>query len=161
MTDEDIADEGRFKMNPPIRSRADRDALVAGVADGTVEVIATDHAPHTADQKSRGVRGSAFGITGIETSLPIIYTHLVERGIISLERMVDAMSLAPRRLFKMGGGVIAAGERADLLLADLDSCYTIDSTKFLSMGKSTPFEGWKVKGESAMTIYGGKIVYER
>ena len=161
MTDEDIADEGRFKMNPPIRTRADRDALVAGVADGTVEVIATDHAPHTADQKSRGVRGSAFGITGIETSLPIIYTHLVERGIISLERMVDAMSLAPRRLFKLGGGVIAAGERADLLLADLDSCYTIDSTKFLSMGKSTPFEGWKVKGESAMTIYGGKIVYER
>ena len=161
MTDEEIADEGRFKMNPPIRSRADRDALLEGVADGTVEVIATDHAPHTAEEKSRGVRGSAFGITGLETSMPIIYTHLVERGIISLERMVDAMSLAPRRLFKMGGGVIAEGERADLLLADLDSCYTVDSQKFLSKGKSTPFEGWKVKGETVMTIYGGKVVYER
>ncbi len=161
LTDEEIKDEGRFKMNPPIRSARDRDALIEGLVDGTIEVIATDHAPHTAEEKSRGVRGSAFGITGLESSLPIVYTHLVERGILSMERMVDAMTLAPRRLFGLGGGVIAAGQRADLALVDLDGSYTIQSSDFLSMGHSTPFEGWLVRGRSVMTIYRGKIVYEK
>ncbi len=161
LTDEEIKDEGRFKMNPPIRTARDRDALIEGLVDGTIEVIATDHAPHTAEEKSRGVLGSAFGITGLESSLPIVYTHLVERGILSMERMVDAMSLAPRRLFGLGGGEIAVGCRADLCLLDLDGDYTIDSREFLSMGRSTPFEGWPVRGRSVMTICGGKIVYEQ
>ena len=108
------------------------------------------------------IKGKVAGLTIAKGSGdPGAESTIRLRGIISLERMVDAMSLAPRRLFKMGGGVIAEGERADLLLADLDSCYTVDSQKFLSKGKSTPFEGWKVKGETVMTIYGGKVVYER
>ena len=120
LTDEDLREEGRFKMNPPLRGRADREALLAGIADGTIEAIATDHAPHTAEEKSRGLAGSAMGIVGLECAFPLLYTHLVLPGVVSLERLVTLMAVNPRRLFGLEGGV-AAGDAADFTVLDLDA----------------------------------------
>ena len=159
LCEDDIQDDGRFKMNPPIHTADDREALIAGLIDGTVDVIATDHAPHTAAEKSRGFAGSLNGIVGLETAFPVLYTHLVATGRLPLERLIEAMSTAPRRIFRIGGA-LAAGEKADLALIDTRQEYTIDSTEFLSMGRSTPFEGWKVRGRVLLTLKNGKTVWK-
>ncbi len=161
MTDEDLQEHGRFKMNPPIRSREDQMELLNGILDGTIECIATDHAPHTEEEKSRGLALSAFGVVGIECSFALMYTYLVRRGVISLERLVELMSLNARAIFGLPSGKIEVGAAADLVLFDLDDEYTIDPKEFLSMGKATPFEGWRVCGSTVMTMAGGKVVYEK
>lgn len=158
MCDADLREEGRFKMNPPIRSAADRDALIGGVQDGTIDVIATDHAPHTAEEKSRGLAGSAMGVVGLETSFAVIYTKLVMAGIISPERMIELMAEAPRRIFALGGG-LAAGEKADIAAFDLDNEFTVDPATFLSKGRSTPFEGWRLHGQTILTLVDGRTAY--
>lgn len=158
MCDADLREEGRFKMNPPIRSAADRNALIEGVQDGTIDVIATDHAPHTAEEKSRGLAGSAMGVVGLETSFAVIYTKLVMAGIISPERMIELMAEAPRRIFVLGGG-LAAGEKADIAVFDLDNEFTVDPATFLSKGRSTPFEGWRLHGQTILTLVDGRTAY--
>ncbi|MFR9620812.1 MAG: dihydroorotase [Rikenellaceae bacterium] len=160
MCDGDLQEDGRFKMNPPIRSAADRDALLRGIVDGAVEVVATDHAPHSAEEKSRGLAGSAFGIVGIETTFALLYTYLVLRDVITLNQLVELMSTSPRRLFAVGGGVIEVGADADLVAMDLETEYKIDPAEFLSQGRATPFEGWSVKGRTRMTMVAGEMVYE-
>lgn len=160
MCDADLREEGRFKMNPPIRSAADRDALIEGVKDGTIDVIATDHAPHTAEEKSRGLAGSAMGVVGLETSFAVIYTKLVRTGVITLERMVELMAEAPRRIFSLGGG-LAEGEAADIAVFDLGVEFTVDPSAFLSKGRSTPFEGWRLQGECVLTLVDGRVAYEK
>ena len=159
MNDMMLKDEGRFKMNPPIRSEEDRLALLDGILDGTIDMIATDHAPHSAEEKSKGLAKSNMGITGLETSFPIMYTKLVENNIISLEKLVELMSIAPANRFGIKSG-ITAGKKADLCVFDLDEEYIINSDEFVSMGKATPFEGEKVKGKCVMTICNGQIVYK-
>ncbi len=159
LTDEDLQEHGRFKMNPPLRSREDQLELLNGILDGTIECIATDHAPHTDEEKSRGLAKSAFGIVGIECSFALMYTYLVRRGVISLERLVELMSLNARRLFGLPSGEIAVGAKADLVLFDLEEKYEIDTEEFLSMGKATPFEGWEVYGKTYMTLAAGKAAF--
>lgn len=154
MNDNDLQEDGRFRMNPPIRSEADRLALVEGIQDGTIDMIATDHAPHSAEEKGRGLAGSAFGIVGIETAFPVLYTHLVLKEIISLEKLIDLLALAPRKRFG-----IPLGE--DFTVWDLKSEITVNPEMFLSMGKATPFAGWKLIGECAMTVCDGKVVYSK
>ncbi len=160
MCDMDLQEDGRFKMNPPIRSAADRDALIEGLQDGTIDVVATDHAPHTAEEKSRGLALSAMGVVGLETSFAVIYTHLVRKGVISLEKAIDVMAEAPRRIFGLGGGLME-GEKADVAVFDLAAEWNVEPEKFLSKGHATPFEGWHLWGECCLTMVDGKIVYER
>ncbi|MEG0806800.1 MAG: dihydroorotase [Alistipes sp.] len=159
LCDEDLQEEGRFKMNPPLRSRADRDALVAGVLDGTIEVIATDHAPHTAAEKSRGLAGSAMGIVGLECAFALLYTYMVLPGRLSLEQLVALMSDNPRRIFALGGG-LHVGAPADFTVLDLaaNDCVTPDA--FLSLGRATPFAGWQVQSRVMLTVVGGNEVYK-
>ena len=153
MDDSFLREDGRFKMNPPLRDKSDREALVKGILDGTIDMIATDHAPHSAEEKSRGLEKSAFGVVGIETAFPILYTCLVKTGILSMERLVELLCVNPRRRFG-----IPLGE--DYTVWDLNQAYTIDPKDFLSMGKATPFEGWKVFGKCVATVCGGKLVYK-
>lgn len=160
LTDMDLQEEGRFKMNPPIRSAEDRDALLRGVQDGTIDVIATDHAPHSAEEKSRGLKGSAFGIVGLETAFPVLYKYLVLEGKLSLERLIDVMSVLPGRLFGLGGE-LTVGAPADVALFDLEARYKVDPATFRSMGHATPFEGWEVQGRCVMTLVDGRTAYER
>ncbi|MFI3263957.1 MAG: dihydroorotase [Rikenellaceae bacterium] len=160
LTDEDLQESGRFKMNPPLRSREDQMGLLNGILDGTIECIATDHAPHTDEEKSRGLAKSAFGIVGIETSFALMYTYLVRRGVLSLERLIELMSLNARRLFGLQAGTIEVGQAADLTLFDLDAKYEIDTDDFLSMGHATPFEGWEVYGKCLLTLSKGKVAYK-
>ena len=160
MCDMDLKEEGRFKMNPPIRSAEDRDALITGLQDGTIDVVATDHAPHTAEEKSRGLERSAMGVVGIETSFAVIYTKLVKAGVISLEKAVDVLAEAPRRIFNLGGG-LQEGEAADIAVFDLEKEFTVDPSTFLSKGRSTPFEGWQLQGECCLTLVDGRVAYER
>ena len=159
MTDMDIEENGRFKMNPPIRSAADRAALIEGIKDGTIEVIATDHAPHTAEQKGKGLAGSAMGVVGLETSFAVIYTKLVREGVISIEKAIELMTENPRRIFNLGGALME-GERADIAIFDITTPFTVDTNNFLSMGKATPFEGWELYGQCVLTLYGGKVVWK-
>ena len=154
LCDDDLQEDGRFKMNPPIRSAADREALLEGLSDGTIDVVATDHAPHSAAEKSRGLQGSAMGIVGLETAFPVLYTRLVKTGLVSLDRLVEAMSLAPRRIFRLPDAP------QDYVEVDLDTPFVIRSADFASMGKSTPFEGWNVYGRVCRTVWNGKTVYE-
>ncbi len=160
MCDKDLQENGRFKMNPPLRSEDDKDALLNGILDGTIDVIATDHAPHSADEKSKGLADSAMGVVGLETSFAVLYTKLVKTGFISLEKLVELMSVNPRRIFDLPGGEIKEGENADLALLDLNAEWCVNPNEFLSMGKATPFEGWHLQGKNVMTMCGGKIVYE-
>ena len=153
MDDSMLEENGRFKMNPPLRSKEDREALVQGLLDGTIDMIATDHAPHSAEEKARGLEKSAFGVVGIETAFPIIYTYLVKPGILPLERAVDLLCANPRKRFGLTLG-------RDFSVWDLDAESTVDSKDFLSMGKATPFEGWKVSGRCLATILDGRIVYQ-
>ena len=154
MNDGDLQEEGRFKMNPPVRSRADQEALIEGIADGTIDMIATDHAPHSAEEKAKGLSGSAFGVVGIETAFPLLYTHLVKKGIISLDRLIDLMATAPRKRFQ-----IPLDE--DYTVWDLQAESVIDPADFLSKGKATPFAGWPVSGQCVATIHRGSVVYSK
>ena len=159
LCDEDLQDHGRFRMNPPIRSAADRDALLEGLLDGTIDCIATDHAPHSAQEKSGGLQGSLNGIVGLECAFSVLYTQLVEPGILPIEKLVETMCLNPRTLFGLPGGVIAEGAPADLTVLDLNRPHVIDSTTFRSLGRATPFDGWAVRAGVAMTICGGEIAF--
>ena len=159
LTDEDLQDDGRFKMNPPIRSAADRDALLEGLLDGTVDCIATDHAPHAAREKSGGLRGSLNGIVGLETAFPVLYTQLTEPGILPLETLLRALCTRPRELFGLPGGVLTEGAPADLTVLDLNRPHLIDSGSFRSLGRATPFDGWGVSAAVALTLCGGEIVH--
>lgn len=154
LCDEDLQEDGRWKMNPPLRSAEDREALIEGLKDGTIDVIATDHAPHSAEEKAKGLRGSAFGIVGLETAFPVLYTKLVRPGRIRMERLVEALSTAPRRIFRLPE---APQDRVEI---DLDTPYNIDSRTFLSMGRSTPFDGMQVYGKILKTYYNGYLVYD-
>ena len=160
LCEDDLQEDGRFKMNPPLRSAEDRDALREGILDGTVDAIATDHAPHTAEEKARGLAGSAMGIVGLETAFPVLYTKLVLEGKLSLERLLDALCTTPRRIFRLGGA-LREGERADLTVLDLQAEYTIDSRTFLSKGHATPFDGMAVRGDVMMTLKNGKPVWKK
>ena len=148
-----LGESGKWKMNPPIRSAEDQKALLEGVAYGTIDCIATDHAPHSAEEKNKGLANSAFGIVGLETAFPLMYTYLVERGIITMERLLELMSYAPRRIMQM------PADEDSYTVFDLGEEYVIDPAKFLSKGKATPFEGWKVKGRCLKTVCNGKEVY--
>jgi dihydroorotase len=156
MADDDLRDEGRFKMNPPIRSAADREALREGLADGTVDCVATDHAPHSAEEKGRGLRGSAFGIVGLETSFPILYTCLVEKGLLTLDRLVDAMAMRPREIF----GLPRPHQGKDFVEVELGCCQVIDASSFMSKGRATPFDGWEVHARILRTVCDGRMVFE-
>ena len=160
LCDDDLQEDGRFKMNPPLRSREDKEALIEGVIDGTVDVIATDHAPHSKEEKSKGLEKSAMGIVGLETAFPVLYTKLVKTGIIPLEKLICMMSVRPREIFRIEGGKIEAGAVANLCVLNLNKEWVVDPEKFLSKGRSTPFEGWQVFGENVLTILRGDIVYE-
>ena len=153
MDDSFLQEEGRFKMNPPLRSAEDRLALIEGIKDGTIDMIATDHAPHSAEEKAKGLSGSAFGIVGIETAFPLLYTYLVKEGIITMERLMELLVTKPRERFG-----IPLGE--DFSVWDLESEYAIDPREFVSMGKAQPFTGWRVNGRCIATVCDGKVVYK-
>ncbi len=158
LCEDDLRDEGRFKMNPPLRTARDRDALVEGLLDGTIDMVATDHAPHAAEEKSRGLAGSAMGVVGIETAFPLLYTFLVETGRMDLETLIDRMSLAPRRRFCLGGGM-ELGDRAEITAFDLNAREKLDPRRFLSKGRATPFEGWEVHAVCRYTLCGDTLAY--
>lgn len=155
LSDRMLEEDGRFKMNPPIRSEEDREALIEGILDGTVDIIATDHAPHTAEEKSKGLKDSAMGITGLETAFPVIYTKLVKSGIISLDKVIQLMSVNPRKRFGLG----EISLEKDYSVWDIGSEYTVEPDTFVSMGKATPFAGWKVYGKCIETVIGGKSLW--
>ena len=158
LDDSMLREDGRFKMNPPLRDRSDREALLEGLLDGTIDMIATDHAPHSAEEKSRGLEKSLMGIVGLETAFPLLYTYLVKPGVLSLETLLDKLSAAPRRRFGLGSS-LAPGERADFSVWDLAAEYVIDPEEFLSLGRATPFAGWKVFGRCLRTVVDGETVY--
>ena len=153
LDESDLQEDGRFKMNPPLRERADREALLEGIADGTIDMIATDHAPHSAEEKSHGLEKSAMGIVGLETAFPLLYTYLVKKGVISFARLMELLHNAPIRRF----GLTEHAE--DFTVFDLSDRYTIDPASFLSQGRATPFAGWEVEGRCRLTVCGGKIAY--
>ncbi len=159
LNEDDIhMDDGRFKMNPPLRSKADQQALLNGLLDGTIDCIATDHAPHTMEEKSKGLYGSAMGIVGLETSFPLLFTYLVKTNILTLHQLIDKMSTTPSQLFQLDKGVIQDGTIADLAIFDLNHHSSIDPSSFYSKGRSTPFEHWDVDGKTIMTMVDGKIL---
>lgn len=153
LDENDLCEDGRFKMNPPLRAKEDREALLEGIQDKTIDMIATDHAPHSAEEKSRGLEKSAMGITGLETAFPLLYTGLVKNGIITLKRLVNLLAVWPRERFGIP-------QTKDYCIWDLDEEYEINPSEFLSMGKATPFEGRKVFGRCLKTVHNGKTVYE-
>ncbi len=159
LTDMDLKEEGRFKMNPPIRSHDDKEALIAGLCDGTIDMIATDHAPHSEEEKAKGLEKSLMGVVGLETAFPVLYTKLVKQGVISLEKLIDLMSVSPKKRFNLKGGT-EVGNRADLTVFDLEREYEINPDEFYSKGRSSPFSGDKVFGKCIMTMFGGKIVWQ-
>ena len=154
LCDADLQEHGRFKMNPPLRSAADREALVAGLLDGTIDMIATDHAPHSAEETSRGLEKSAMGVVGIESAFPLMYTYLVETGLMPLEELVRVMSVTPRERFGItsdpGFAVFKVGEK-----------YRINPDEFISKGRSTPFADFTVTAKCILTVYNGKAVYSK
>ena len=153
MDDSFLQEDGRFKMNPPLRSPEDREALVEGLQDGTIDMIATDHAPHSAEEKARGLEKSAFGVVGLETAFPILYTYLVKPGILSMEALLQKLTTNPRQRFGIPMG-------NDFSLWDLNEQYQVDSSEFLSMGKASPFTGWTVQGKCMATFHNGNAVYQ-
>ena len=158
LSDADLQEDGRFKMNPPLRSEADRLALIEGIKDGTIDMIATDHAPHSTEEKGIGLEKSAMGIVGIETAFPVLYTELVQKGIISMEKLVELLAINPRKRFGIGGGT-DIGQSADFTVIDLNAEYEINPEEFYSMGRATPFTGKKVKGKILHTYVGGKQIF--
>lgn len=155
-----VNDDTNFKMNPPLRSEDDRAACVEGLLDGTIDVIATDHAPHHEDEKAWGIETAPFGIVGLETSFPLMYTKFVKTGKMTLKQLIDCMSTKPANIFNLPYGTLTVGADADITIIDLDKEMEIDSTQFLSKGKNTPFNGYRVAGWPVMTLVGGKIVYK-
>ena len=153
LTDADLQEDGRFKMNPPLRSPEDREALIEGIKDGTVDMIATDHAPHSAEEKSRGLLGSLMGVVGLETAFPIMYTRLVKTGALSLSRLVELMAIAPRRRF------VLPDEDNSFTVWDLGYRGMVDPKDFLTKGRSTPFEGEEIYGRCLLTVKNGHAVY--
>ena len=151
LSDKDLQEHGRFKMNPPLRSESDREALIEGILDGTIDMIATDHAPHSAEEKSRGLEKSAFGIVGLETAFPLMYTHFVKTGRMSIEKLFDLLVYNPRERFGLA-------ENSGFSVWSLDDEYTVDPAAFKSMGRATPFEGEKLFGKCVATVYNGKII---
>ncbi len=158
-SDKDLIEDGRFKMNPPLRSESDKQALIEGIKDGTIDMIATDHAPHSIEEKSRGLEKSAMGVVGLETAFPVLYTYLVKKEIITLGELIALMSEKPGRRFGIDTQ-IAEGKSADLCVWNLDEEYTVDPETFLTMGRATPFEGVKVCGKCVMTMVKGEIVWK-
>lgn len=162
LCDEDIPSlDANYKMNPPLRGKEDREALIQGLLDGTIDFIATDHAPHTEEEKSRGMEKAPFGIVGLETAFPLLYTHFVEKGMITLKQLIDYLTIKPAQAFSLEGGKIEIGAAADLVLLDLNHEEIIDPNKFASKGKNTPFAGWKCKGWPVKTIVNGNVVWSR
>ncbi len=159
LRDSMLEEDGRFKMNPPLRSEEDQQAVVEGVLDGTIDMIATDHAPHGREEKNRGLAQSVFGIVGIETAFPLLYTHFVKTGRLSLEQLIDLLHTNPAKRFGIGNPLLP-GNAADFTVFDLHAFYSIDPNNFRSLGKSTPFAGWQVYGKCVLTVCGGKIVYD-
>ena len=153
LDDSYLEEDGRFKMNPPLRSKDDREALLAGILDGTIDMIATDHAPHSADDKSKGLMGSAFGVVGIETAFPAMYTHFVKTGILSLERLEELLAVAPRKRFGL------PLEEAGFSIWELDESFEVDPEQFLSLGRATPFKGMTLYGKNVLTYHRGKAVW--
>jgi len=153
LDDSDLQEDGRFKMNPPLRDKSDREALLEGLQDGTIDMIATDHAPHSAEEKSRGLEKSAMGVVGLETAFPLLYTYLVKPGTISLEKLVELLCLNPRKRF----GIPLRAD--DFTVWDLNARYHIDPADFLSKGKATPFAGWSVFGKCLLTVHQGQVAY--
>ena len=154
LCDEDLCEEGRFKMNPPLRSASDRAALIEGILDGTIDMIATDHAPHSQEEKAKGLEKSAFGIVGLETAFPIMYTEFVKTGKMTLERLVDLMCLSPRRRF----GITSD---AGYTVWNVEKEYSVNPDEFATLGRATPFEGRRVFGENLLTVLGGSVVYRK
>ena len=159
LCDDDLQENGRFKMNPPLRSKDDRDALICGILDGSIDMIATDHAPHSAEEKSKGLEKSLMGVVGIETAFSVMYTHFVKTGKMSLEKLVELMSVNPNRRFGIENE-IKDGENATFTVFDLDYEYTVNPHEFLSKGRATPFEGMKLNARNLLTMVDGKIAYE-
>lgn len=153
LCDEDMREDGRFKMNPPLRSREDKQALIEGIKDGTIDMIATDHAPHSAEEKGRGLEKSLMGVVGLETAFPVLYTELVMKNIITLDRLVELMSFKPKERFGID-------TNNDFAVFDISEAYKIDSEDFLSMGRATPFAGREVFGRCLLTVHNGKVVYK-
>ena len=153
LCDEDMQEDGRFKMNPPLRSREDKKALIEGIKDGTIDMIATDHAPHSAEEKGRGLEKSLMGVVGLETAFPVLYTELVTKNIITLERLVELMSFKPKERFGID-------TNNDFAVFDISEAYKIDPEDFLSMGRATPFAGREVFGRCLLTVHNGKVVYK-
>lgn len=163
ISNDEIEDDGRYKMNPPIKAAEDKAALIEALRDGTIDMIATDHAPHSAEEKSRGFADSAFGIVGLETAFPVLYSRLVEQDIISSEKLVEMLYTAPRRRFGLEACSLEeelTKEKPSFAIWDLDATYSINPEDFLSKGKSTPFDGWEVKGRCMMTVSDGRIIQE-
>ena len=153
LCDEDMQEDGRFKMNPPLRSREDKKALIEGIKDGTIDMIATDHAPHSAEEKGRGLEKSLMGVVGLETAFPVLYTELVRKNIITLDRLVELMSFKPKERFGID-------TNNDFAVFDISEAYKIDPENFLSMGRATPFAGREVFGRCLLTVHNGKVVYK-
>lgn len=163
ISNDEIEDDGRYKMNPPIKAAEDKAALIEALRDGTIDMLATDHAPHSAEEKSRGFADSAFGIVGLETAFPVLYSRLVEQDIISPEKLVEMLYTAPRRRFGLEACSLEeelTKEKPSFAIWDLDATYSINPEDFLSKGKSTPFDGWEVKGRCMMTVSDGRIIQE-
>lgn len=157
--DMEIEEHGRFKMNPPIRSAADRDALIKGVQDGTIQIIATDHAPHSDEEKLKGLEKSNMGVVGLETSFAAMNTYMVKRGYITMEKLVELMSINPRKIFGLDSG-IKIGQKADFVLVDPDKEFVVDPQTFATKGRFTPFEGRTLYGDVLLTVYNGEAVYK-
>ena len=153
LCDEDMQEDGRFKMNPPLRSREDKEALIEGIKDGTIDMIATDHAPHSAEEKGRGLEKSLMGVVGLEAAFPVLYTELVMKNIITLDRLVELMSFKPKERFGID-------TNNDFAVFDISEAYKIDPENFLSMGRATPFAGREVFGRCLLTVHNGKVVYK-
>lgn len=162
LCDEDIPGlDANFKMNPPLRGKADRDALIEGLLDGTIDFIATDHAPHTEAEKAVGIEKAPFGIVGLETAFPLLYTYLVKKGVLTLKQLVDFLTIKPAETFKLPYGKLEEGSIADIAIIDLENEEKIDPSKFLSKGKNTPFTDWVCSGWPTMTIFEGNIVWKK
>ena len=161
LTSDDIkCDDPNYKMNPPLRTKKDVDALIRGLKDGSFKVISTDHAPHAVPEKTGSIRNAAFGIVGIETSFALSYTALVETGILTISQLIEKMSWNPAQILGSDRGTLQKGHPADIVIADIDHEYKIDKNEFASKGRNTPFDGWKVKGKILYTICDGKVVYQ-
>ena len=161
---ETVEDDGRFKMNPPIKEEADRQALIEAILDGTIDMIATDHAPHSADEKKGGMAKAAYGIVGLETAVPVMYTSFVKTGIITMDRLMELMYVRPNERFGLAAPTIEellGSDRPDISIWDFNSAYQVNPDNFLTKGRSTPFEGMKVSGRCLATLWGGKLAYER